>query len=60
MNTAVDGWQCGMCHEHLLDQDEKGYGTITVYEDDKEIVLIHCPNCGTLHIRVETARARSR
>ena len=60
MRAAAEIQQCSMCHHDLGVLRESGRGVIRIHENDKEFVLLHCPVCGSLLIRVETVPAESR
>lgn len=57
-DTGVE--RCSICESELHPRGTKGYGALRVHENDKHIVLQHCPVCGALLIHIETLSAHSR
>ena len=60
MRAALEKNRCSMCRHDLRILHETGHGMLKILENGKEIVLLHCPRCGSLLIQVETAPAQSR
>ncbi len=60
MKPETGDERCSVCNCELRKKGQKGYEPLTFPERDKEIVLRHCPNCGTLLIHIETIPALSR
>lgn len=54
MQAALERTQCSMCRHDLRSSYATGHGLLRISENDKEIVLLHCPNCGSLLIQVGT------
>jgi predicted nucleic acid-binding Zn-ribbon protein len=60
MNTEKSGERCSACNCVLREDGQSGYQPLMVPERNKEIVLQHCPSCGTLLIHIETVPAQTR
>lgn len=52
--------RCSLCNAVISGTGQKGYEPLTVDENDKEIILQHCPRCGALLIHIETVPVHSR
>lgn len=44
--------RCTSCGALLHDPTGPGGPATTVHEHDKEIVLVHCPRCATLLVKI--------
>ena len=60
MKSETGAERCSVCECELRKKGQRGYGPLTFPEHDKEIVLQHCPNCGTLLIHIETVPTHTR
>ncbi len=60
MKPETGAERCSACNCELRKKGQMGYGSLTFPVHDKEIVLQHCPICGTLLIHVETTPAHVR
>jgi len=60
MKPEPEAERCSVCNLEIRKPGQMGYGPLTFPEHDKEIVLQHCPNCGTLLIHIETVPAHMR
>lgn len=59
MKAANDAERCSVCHALIHHPGCRGYETLRIDEDDKEILLQHCPRCGTLFVRIQTIAVHS-
>ncbi len=60
MTATAETERCSKCHHDLGVLRETDRGVFRIFENDKEITLLHCPVCGSLLVHVETVAARSR
>ena len=51
---------CKRCGAILHPKGPDQWASTTVLENDKEIILLHCPRCATLQIEVRRTLAHAR